>query len=50
MLGIKDKARLYYWKLVVWSLFRRPLFLPTALMYLIYGFQLRKVFEKHLVS
>jgi radical SAM superfamily enzyme YgiQ (UPF0313 family) len=50
ILGIKDKARLYYWKLVVWSLFRRPLLLPTALMYLIYGFHFRKVFEKHMVS
>jgi radical SAM superfamily enzyme YgiQ (UPF0313 family) len=25
VLGIEDRARFYYWKLVVWSLFRRPL-------------------------
>jgi hypothetical protein len=47
ILGIRDRARLYYWKLVVWSLFRRPLLLPTAIMYMVYGFHFRKVFGKH---
>ena len=44
ILGIKDKARLYYWKLVVWSLFRRPLLLPMAITYLVYGFHFRKTY------
>ncbi|MGD0231741.1 MAG: DUF4070 domain-containing protein [Syntrophorhabdales bacterium] len=47
ILGIKDRARLYYWKLVAWSLFRRPLLLPTAIMYMVYGFHFRKVFGKN---
>jgi hypothetical protein len=47
ILGIKDRARLYYWKLVAWSLFRRPLLLPTTIMYMVYGFHFRKVFGKH---
>ncbi|HEY3276861.1 MAG TPA: DUF4070 domain-containing protein [Syntrophorhabdaceae bacterium] len=50
VLGIKDKARFYYWKLVVWSLFRRPLLLPMAVQYLVYGFHFRKVFAKHLLT
>jgi radical SAM superfamily enzyme YgiQ (UPF0313 family) len=50
ILGIKDRARLYYWKLVAWSIFRRPLLLPTAMTYMVYGFHFRKVFAKHLVT
>ena len=45
ILGIKDKARLYYWKLVFWSLFRRPRLLPMAITYMVYGFHFRKVFR-----
>jgi radical SAM superfamily enzyme YgiQ (UPF0313 family) len=48
ILGMKDRARLYYWKLVAWSLFRRPRLLPMAIEYLVYGFHFRKVFGKHL--
>ena len=48
ILGIKDKARFYYWKLLVWSLFRRPQLLPMAIMYMVYGFHFRKVFGSHL--
>ena len=45
---MKDKARLYYWKLVFWSLFNRPQLLPLALTYSIYGFHFRKVFKNNL--
>ncbi len=45
ILGIKDRARLYYWKLVFWSLFRRPRLLPMAITYMVYGFHFRKVFK-----
>lgn len=45
ILGIKDKARFYYWKLFFWSLFRRPSLLPLAITYSIYGFHFRKVFQ-----
>lgn len=47
-LGIRDRARLYYWKLVFWSLFRRPLLLPMAITYLVYGFHFRKTYAAHL--
>ncbi len=45
LLGIKDQARVYFWKLLFWSLFRRPKYLPMAITYAIYGFHFRKVFE-----
>ena len=48
VLGIKDKARRYYWKLLFWSLFRRPRLLPMAITYSIYGFHFRKVFGNHM--
>jgi radical SAM superfamily enzyme YgiQ (UPF0313 family) len=48
LLGIKDRERIHYWKLVLWSLFRRPKLLPMALTYSIYGFHFRKVYKNHL--
>ena len=44
-LGIIGKERLYYWKLMLWSIFRRPRLFPMAVMFSIYGFHYRKVFE-----
>lgn len=44
LLGVKDRARWQYWKLLLWSLFRRPRVLPMAITYAIYGFHFRKVF------
>ena len=49
LLGIKDKARLHYWKLLFWSLFRRPKLFPLAVTFTIYGFHFRKVFQECLV-
>ena len=43
-LGILDRRRIYYWKLVFWSLFRRPEMLPMAVTYSIYGYHFRKVY------
>lgn len=48
LLGIKDRARRYYWKLLFWSLFRRPRLLPMAITYMIYGFHFRKVYGNRL--
>jgi len=48
LLGIKDRQRIYYWKLFFWSLFKRPRLLPLAITYAIYGFHFRKVFEPYL--
>lgn len=44
-LGIIDKNRIYYWKLIFWSLRRRPDMIPLAVTYSIYGYHFRKVYR-----
>ncbi|MCK4879156.1 MAG: B12-binding domain-containing radical SAM protein [Bacteroidales bacterium] len=44
-LGIIDRSRIYYWKLMFWSLFRRPDMIPLAVTYSIYGYHFRKVYR-----
>ncbi len=45
-LGIFGRERRYYWKLILWSLFRRREVFPLAVILSIYGFHFRKVFKK----
>ena len=47
-LGIKDKARVYYWKLLFWSFFRHPRVFPLAITFVIYGFHFRNIFKDQL--
>jgi radical SAM superfamily enzyme YgiQ (UPF0313 family) len=47
ILGVLGKERFYYWRLVLWSLFRKPKLLPMAVTFSIYGFHFRKIFERH---
>ncbi len=42
-LGIKGKERLHYWKLILWTLLKRPHFLPLAIKFAIYGYHFRKI-------
>jgi radical SAM superfamily enzyme YgiQ (UPF0313 family) len=42
-LGIKGKGRLHYWKLISWTLVRRPRFFSLAITFAIYGFHFRKI-------
>jgi hypothetical protein len=44
-LGIVDRNRIYYWKLMFWTLFRRPDMFPLAVTYSIYGYHFRKVYR-----
>jgi radical SAM superfamily enzyme YgiQ (UPF0313 family) len=46
-LGIIGKERYQYWKLLSWSLFRKPRLLPLAITFSIYGFHFRQVFRRH---
>jgi radical SAM superfamily enzyme YgiQ (UPF0313 family) len=46
-LGIIGRERYQYWKLVFWSLFRRPRLFPLAITFAIYGFHFRRVFKMH---
>jgi radical SAM superfamily enzyme YgiQ (UPF0313 family) len=47
LLGVREKGRLYYWKLIFWSLLTRPRALPLAVSLAIYGFHFRKIFENY---
>lgn len=44
-LGIKGKERFHYWKLISWTLVRRPRFFGLAITFSIYGFHYRKIVE-----
>jgi radical SAM superfamily enzyme YgiQ (UPF0313 family) len=44
-LGIKGKERFHYWKLISWTLVRRPRFFRLAITLAIYGFHFRKIME-----
>ena len=47
-LGIVGRERLQYWRLLVWTFFRRRKLLPLAITLSIYGHHFRKVAEAHL--
>jgi len=42
-LGIFGKERLQYWKILFWTLFRRPGLFPLAITLAIYGHHFRKI-------
>ena len=44
-LGIIGKERVHYWKLLSWTLFRRPRLFPQAVKFAIYGHHFRKICE-----
>jgi radical SAM superfamily enzyme YgiQ (UPF0313 family) len=44
-IGILSRDRVHYWKLILWSLFRKPKLLPLAITYSIYGYHFRKVYQ-----
>ncbi len=46
-LGVIGRERFQYWKLIFWSLFRRPRLFPHAITFSIYGYHFRKVFKRH---
>ena len=48
VLGIAGRERLHYWKLLLWTLFRRPRLFPLAVTCAIYGFHYRKFFDDYL--
>jgi radical SAM superfamily enzyme YgiQ (UPF0313 family) len=43
-IGILSRSRLYYWKLFLWSLFKRPNLFPMAITYSIYGYHFQKLY------
>ncbi len=49
-LGIVGRERLQYWKLLIWTIFRRPKRFPMAVTFAIYGFHFRKTCKQHVAS
>jgi radical SAM superfamily enzyme YgiQ (UPF0313 family) len=47
-LGILGKERIEYWKLLAWTLFRRPRSFGLAITCAIYGYHFRRTCEAHL--
>jgi radical SAM superfamily enzyme YgiQ (UPF0313 family) len=46
-LGILGRERLHYWRLLLWTSFRKPRLIPLAVTLAICGFHFRKVAELH---
>ena len=44
-LGIKERGKRYYWRLLAWTLLKRPRLFPMSVTLAIYGFHFRKVVE-----
>ena len=44
-LGIRSYGRIYFWRLFLWSLFKRPQLLPLAITHSVYGYHFRKVYQ-----
>ena len=48
VLGVFGRERFCYWKLLLWTLVRRPRLFPLAVSFAIYGFHFRKFFAEYL--
>lgn len=44
-IGIKNKGRREYWKLLFWTLFNRPGLITDALTYAVYGYHFRIIYQ-----
>ena len=47
-IGIIGKERYQYWRLLVWTLVRKPKLLPLAVTFAIYGYHYRKICELYI--
>jgi len=48
-LGVLGKERFQYWRLLTWTLARRPKLLPLAVTLAIYGYHYRRICELHIL-
>ncbi len=46
VIGLFGKERKEYWKLLIWSFFKKKKYFPTAVAFTIYGYHFRKIAEK----
>jgi radical SAM superfamily enzyme YgiQ (UPF0313 family) len=49
-LGIIGRERLQYWKILLWTLFRRPSLLQLAITFAIYGHHFRKICKRYILQ
>ncbi len=47
-LGVGEKGRKYYWKLMISTLLKRPSVFPIAMKFAVYGYHFRKVVEQYI--
>ena len=47
-LGVLGKERFHYWRLLLWTLLRRPKLLPLAITLAIHGHHFRKICEQYI--
>ena len=47
VLGVKEEGRGQFWKLVFWTIFRKPRVLPQSITMAIYGFHFRKIARQY---
>ena len=50
VLGVKEKGRIHYWKLFVWTLLKKPQTFQLSMTLAVQGFHFRKVAQKVRVS
>jgi radical SAM superfamily enzyme YgiQ (UPF0313 family) len=48
-LGVLGKERYQYWRLLMWTMARRPRLLPLAVTLAIYGYHYRRICELHIL-
>lgn len=48
-LGLLGKERLYFWRVILWTLFLRPRLFPLAVTLAIYGYHFRTICERHIL-
>jgi hypothetical protein len=44
IIGLLNKGRGEYWKLMMWTLFRRPALLVDAITFAVYGYHFRIIY------
>jgi hypothetical protein len=47
-LGVFGRERFQYWKILLWTLFKRPQLLSVAITLAIYGHHFRKIFKNYI--
>ncbi len=47
ILGVKERGRQYFWKLVFWTMLKRPREFPMSITLAIYGFHFRQVAHRY---